>query len=295
MGVPSLWWIDWRLHGGAMRRETAVRFLLCFLAALYFLAMLLSGGVDRFLSGQYAITAILRAGVPDEEGTGIAGKVAALPQVREAQYRDPEKAWAEFLAAYPQLESIRGDGRNPLPGYVEIRLRPGWMSEEGIAGVRAALEPVSQVEKILTGGEVMQGLLRMKRWANALLWSGFALVCVVFAAILVLQEKARAARLLPDVSFLADRGVPEGRIASMRTAGAIITGGLVSLLATGLSLAVLHLGARHLPLVPVTIGSGEELLRAGILLPAGIFLLFAAMLQGIASLAGWRATFPKGR
>ena len=295
MSVPSLWWIDWRLHGGPVRRETAARFLLCFLAALYFLAMLMSGGVNRFLSEQYAITAVLQIGVPDDEGMGIAGKVAALPPVRGAQYRDPEEAWAEFLTAYPGLESIRGEGRNPLPGYVEVRLRPGWMSDEGISEVQAALEPVSQVEKILTGGDVMQGLLRMKRWANALLWSGFALVCVVFLAILVLQEKARAARLLPDVSFLSDRGVPEGRIASMRAAGAVAAGGLVALLATGLSCAVLYLGARHIPHFRVTLGSAEELLDAGVLLPAALFLLSAALLQGLASLSGWRATFPKGR
>ena len=295
MSVPSLWWIDWSLHGGPMRRETAGRFLLCFLAALYFLAMLLSGGVNRFLSGQYTISAILHVGVPDDEGAGIAGKVAALPPVREAQYRDPEQAWAEFLAAYPGLGSLRGEGENPLPGYVEVRLRPGWMSDEGIAAVRSALEPVSQVEKILTGGDAMQSLLRMKRWANALLWSGFALVCAVFLAFLVMQEKARATRLLPEVSFLAGRGVPEGRIASMRTAGAVVAGSFVALLATGLAYAGLLLAARHLPLVRVTVGTAEELLGAGSLLPACLFLFCAAMLQGLASLAGWRATFPKGR
>jgi len=295
VSVPSLWWIDWTLHGGPMRRETAGRFLFCFLAALYFLAMLLSGGVDRFLAGQYTISAILHIGVPDDEGRGIAGKVAALPPVREARYHDPEQAWEEFRAAYPGLESLRGEGRNPLPGYVEVRLRPGWMSDEGIAEVRSALEPVSRVEKVLTGGDVMRSLLRMKRWANVLLWSGFALVCVVFLAILLMQEKARTARLLPEVSFLAGRGVPEGRIASMRTAGAVVAGILVALLATGLAWAALFLAARHLPPVRVAVGSAEEMFDAGFLLPAALFILCAAMLQGLASLAGWRATFPKGR
>src|SRR4030066_333033 len=128
----------------------------------------------------------------------------------------------------------RPDGRKvPLRGYGEIRLGPGGMSEEGIAQVRSALEPLPQVEKILSGGEIMPRLLRMKWWANILLWSGFALVCIVVGVFLFLQEKARAARLLPDVSFLADRGVPGG--------------------------------------------------------------LGATMLQVLASLAGWRSAFPKGR
>src|SRR4030066_381077 len=84
MNIPSLWWIDWSLHGKSMRRETIGRFLLCFFAASYFLAMLLSGGVGRFLAGQYPITPLLRIGVPDDEGAGIAGKVMAGAPGREA-------------------------------------------------------------------------------------------------------------------------------------------------------------------------------------------------------------------
>jgi len=295
MNIPSLWWIDWSLHGKSMRRETVGRFLLCFLAASYFLAMLLSGGVDRFLAGQYTITAILRIGVPDDEGGGIAGKVIAVAPVREALYRDPEQAWKEFLGAYPGLESLRSAGRIPLPGFVEIRLRPGWMSEEGIAQVRSALEPLPQVEKILSGGEIMPRLLRMKWWANVLLWSGFALVCVVFAVFLFLQEKARAARLLPDVSFLADRGVPGGLVATRRAAGAFVTGGLLALLAAGASCAALLFLAGRFSPVRVVVGSAQELQDARFALPAVLFLLFATMLQVLASLAGWRAAFPKGR
>jgi hypothetical protein len=295
MNLPSLWWIDWSLHGKSMRRETVGRFLLCFLAASYFLAMLLSGGVDRFLAGQYTITAILRIGVPDDEGAGIAGKVMAVAPVREAQYRDPEEAWKEFLGAYPGLESLRSAGRIPLPGYVEIRLRPGGMSEEGIAQVRSALEPLPQVEKILSGGEIMPRLLRMKWWANVLLWSGFALVVIVFAVFLFLQEKARAARLLPDVSFLADRGVPGSLVATRRAAGAFVTGGLLALLAAGASCAALFILAGRFSPVRVGVGSAQELLDARFALPAVLFLLFATMLQVLASLAGWRAAFPKGR
>ena len=295
MNIPSLWWIDWSLHGKSMRRETIGRFLLCFFSASYFLAMILSGGVDRFLAGQYTITAILRIGVPDDEGAGIAGKVMAVAPVREAQYRDPEQAWKEFLGAYPGLESLRSAGKIPLPGYVEIRLRPGGMSEEGIAQVRSALEPLPQVEKILSGGEIMPRLLRMKWWANILLWSGFALVCIVFAVFLFLQEKARAARLLPDVSFLADRGVPGGLVATRRAAGAFVTGGLLALLAAGASCAALLLLAGRFSPVRVGVGSAQDLLDARFALPAVLFLLSATMLQVLASLAGWRSAFPKGR
>lgn len=278
-----------------MWKEAVGRFLLCFFAALYFLAMLLSGGVDRFLSGQYTITAIMRIGVPDEEGGGIAAKVAAMAPVREAHYRTPDEAWEEFLAAYPGLESLRGEGRNPLPGYVEVSLRPERMSSEGIADIRSALESLSQVDKILTGGEVMPGLLRMKRWANALLWSGFALQCAVFLVILAMQERARAAGLLPDVSFLADRGIPGSRIAVRRAVGAFFVGGAVATLATGASFAALLLASDRFSLVRAVVGPARELLGARFLPAVCIFLLSASILPGLMSLEGWRAAHPKGR
>jgi hypothetical protein len=295
MSGPSLWWIDWTLHGKSMRRETAIRFLLCFFVALYFLAMLLSGGGDRFLSGQYTMTVILRGGVPDDEGEGIRGKVAAMPLVREANYRNAEQAWKEFLAAYPGLESIRSSGRNPLPGYVEIRLRPEGMSEEGIAGVRDALEPLPQVEKILSGGDVMASLLQMKRWVNAVLWGGFGLLCVVFAIVLGMQEKNRAARLVPEVFFLADRGVPGRKIAARRTAGAFVGGGLLAFLAAGASCGAIFFLSGRFSFLRVAVGTAQELQDSRFALPAALFLLSAAILQALASLAGWRAAFPKGR
>lgn len=295
MSSPSLWWIDWSLHGGPMRKEAALRFLLLFLAASFLLVMLLSGGVDRFLSDRYTMTAIMRTGVPDEEGTGIAAKIAELPSVRDARYRTPEDAWEEFLEAYPGLESLRGAAENPLPGYVEIRLRPGHISEQAIADVRSALEPVSQVEKVLSGGDAMPALLRIKRWANALLWSGFALLCMLFLVILAMQEKARAARLVPDVSFLVDRGVPGERISVRRTAGAFAAGAIATLVAVLVSFSALFLASSRFPLFRSLVGQAQDLLDARGILSACLFLLFATILQGVLSLAGWRAAFTKER
>lgn len=295
MSGPSFWWIDWSLHGRAMRREAAGRFLLCFLAASYFLAMLLSGGVDRFLSEQYTLTAILRLGVPDGEGVGIAGKVALLPSVREAQYRTPEEAWKEFLTAYPGLDSFRRGGKIPLPGYVEVRLRSDRMSEKGIADVMSALEPLAQVEKILSGEDVMPSLLRLKHRANIVLWSGFGLFCVISLVILGMQERASAARLLPDVSFLTDRGTPGRRIGARRAVGRFVTGGGIALLAVASSFAVLSFVSARFPFVRIVVGPAPELLDAKFAVPVALFLLSATIFQGLASLAGWRMAFPQGR
>jgi hypothetical protein len=278
-----------------MRRETAGRFLLCFLAASYFLAMLLSGGVNRFLSEQYTMTAILRFGVPDEEGVGIAGKVALLPSVRDAKYRTPEDAWKEFLTAYPGLDSIRQGENPPLPGYVEVSLRPERMSEKGIADVMSALEPLAQVEKILSGGDAMPSLLRLKDRANIVLWSGFGLVCVVALVILAMQEKAGAARLLPDVSFLVDRGTPGDRIGARRAVGASITGGGVAFIAVASSFLFLYFASARFSFVRIVVGRAQELLDGSFAVPVCLFLLSAAIFQGLTSFAGWRAAFPKGK
>src|SRR5512134_1181621 len=107
MSRQSLFWIDWKLAGRSLLRESAWRFLL--LAALggYLAALLLSGGDARFLSGQWAMTAVLRQSVTEEEGKGIAGQVASLPAVASAVYRSPEAAWKEFLGAFPGMEPLR--------------------------------------------------------------------------------------------------------------------------------------------------------------------------------------------
>jgi len=113
---PSLIWIDWRLAGRSTLLDLLFRFVLVSAAAFAFLVLVLSGGAGRFLASQYAITAVLRTPVSPGEGEGLAAKIAGLPPVRTAVYRDPEEAWREFLLAYPGIDSLRSAGGNPLPG-----------------------------------------------------------------------------------------------------------------------------------------------------------------------------------
>jgi F0F1-type ATP synthase assembly protein I len=108
-----------------------------------------------------------------------------------------------------------------------------------------------------------------------------------------MQEKTRAARLVPDVSFLVDRGVPGDRIAARRTAGAFVAGGIVALVATLVSCAALFLVSGFFHFVRAVVGPAQDLLDARYLLPVCLFLLSATIFQGLASLAGWRAAFPR--
>ena len=289
MSVPSSWWIDWRLSTGAMAREAAWRLALFLVLGALFAALLLSGGVDRYLSGQWPITAVLRLSVAEAEGRGIAAKVSRLPAVDSALYKSPEDAWKEFAAAYPGLESLRAAGGNPLPGYVEIRLRPDRLDEEGVASVETALRPLPQVEDLLTGGKRASRLLRLKRLVNAALWAGFGLFGAAFLAIFVVQEKARAVRHAPDFAFLAERGASSRGAALRRAGAASLCGGLFALVSLGAAVGVFILLDARFSLFRPVIGPPLEILAPDALILLGAFVLSAAFLSGAASLVGWRA------
>lgn len=289
MSVPSSWWIDWKLAPGAVGREAAGRLVLFLFLGACFLALVLSGGVDRFLSGQWTITAVLRLSVPEAEGRGIAAKVSGLPAVASALYRGPEDAWKEFTAAYPGLESLRAAGGNPLPGYVEIRLRPDRLSEKAVASVEAALRPLPQVEELLTGGKWAPRLLRTKRWVNAAFWAGFGLLGAAFFAIFIVQEKARAVLHAADFAFLAERGASSRGVALRRAAAASLCGGGLALVSIGAAAgAFLLLDARY-SLFRAVVGPPLEILAPDAIIFLVAFLLSAALLSGAASLIGWRA------
>lgn len=296
MSGSSLLWIDWRLARVRMRRETTARFTVFFFLALCFLVLLFSGGTNRFLSTQWTVTAVLRPGVADEEGEGIAGKVAGLPSVRSAGYRTPEQAWEEFSAQYPGLGSLRAAAENPLPGYVEIRMRPDRLSQAGIEEVESALRPLPQVERLLSGGDAMPRLFRVKRWVNAILWGALGFLGALFFLQFALQERARAAALAPDFAFLEERGIPGGRIAASRAAGTAVTAALLSVAGTAAAAAVLHLLSLRFGPVRDAVGSAEEVVDPGYLLPMALFLFLSAALPGAASLVGWRvAASPERR
>ncbi len=282
-------WIDWKLSPKTMRRETASRFLLLLVLGACYSAILLSGGMNRFLSGRWTVNAILGLSVSLEEGRGIAKKAGELPGVLSAVYKDPETSWKEFLLAYPGLESLRTAGGNPLPGYVEIRMRPDRLTEKDIRAVEDALRPLPQVEKLLSGGEALARLLRAKRWVNGLFWAGFAMLCSVYLLMLFLQERGRAFLLSPDFGFLEKRGLSASRIAVSRALAAALSGVLLAAASLGAVLSAFHLVEGRLTAIGRVIGPSRELLSPTILAFLGLYLLAAALLHGAASLLGWRA------
>ncbi len=290
MSVPSSWWIDWKLSPGSLARETAWRLAVFLVLGACFLALVLSGGVDRFLSGRLAITAVLRLSVPEAEGRGIAAKVAGLPAVASAVYKSPEDSWKEFASAIPGVESLRAaGGGNPLPGYVEIHLRHGSLSEKAIASVEAALRPLPQLDELLTGARWTPRVLRLKRWVNAALWAGFGLLAAAFFAVFALQEKARAALHAADFAFLWERGVPRRAMAVRRAAAASLCGAGLALVSLAAAAAAYWLLDSRYSFLRSVMGRAPEITAPETLAFLGVFFLSAALLSGAASLVGWRA------
>jgi hypothetical protein len=291
---PSLWWIDWRLSRAPLVREAVGRFLFFCLLGVALLSLLLSGGANRFLAGRYAITAVLRAEVPSAEAEGLARKIAALPPVRSAAYRDAEAAWKEFLQAYPGLDSLRGAIGNPLPGYIEIRIRPDRLTGADVDLVASALRSVPHVEQVLAGEEGLPRMLRAGRLASWVGWGVFGAFLAGFFLVARLQERARAVALAGDFAFLAERGVPAGRLAFFRAAGAALSGFLLAAAGTATAGGALFLALRKFPFLEGGIGPPSYLLLPRTVAGAVLFCCGAALLSAAASLLGWRAA-PSGR
>lgn len=292
MTASSLLWVDWKLAGKRMRREAAVRFVALFLLSFCFLVLLFSGGADRFLSRQWTVTALLRSGVPDEEGEGLAGKVASLPPVLAAVYRNPQQAWEEFSARYPGIEPLRSGTGNPLPGYVEITMRHDRLSEDGMEEVLSALRPLPQVEALLSGGEQMSRLFRWKRIANGILRGGFLFLAFLLFLGFVYQERGRSVLLGAEFGFLRDRGVTGGRIASGRATGAAVTALFLAIAACAGAAASLYGLSGRFHAVRVAVGTAEELFDPAWILPIVLYLLTVSALAGAASLVGGRTASP---
>jgi len=286
---PSLLWIDWRLSRAPLARETIGRFLFfCFLGSAL-LSLLLSGGASRFLAERYIITVVLRAEVPSAEAEGLARKVAALPPVRSAAYRDPEASWKEFLRAYPGLDPLRGAAGNPMPGYIEIRLRHHRLTGADIDLVASTLRTVPHVEQVLVGEGWVLRLLRAVRIVSWVCWGIFGAFLATFFLVGRLQERARAVALAGDFAYLAERGVPASRLAVLRAAGAGVSGFLLASAGTATGGGALFLLLGKFPYLEGVIGPPSDLLLPRTVALVFLFFSGAALLSAAMSLLGWRA------
>lgn len=293
--MGSLFWIDWRLAGGAVARQSLGRFVFLGMLAMVLLVVFLSGGIGRFLSSQYAVTAVLRDSVSTEDAEGLARKVAGLSPVVSAAYRGPAEAWKEFLQAFPEFESLPDSGENPLPGYIQIRIRQDRFAAADLDLVIAALRPLPAVEKVLAGEDSLPRLLRARRYAAVLSWAVFGVFLAVFFLVCRLQEQVRVLSSGDGFRYLQERGVPGRRIAFSRAAGAGLWAFFLAACSTGAAAAGLYLLLGRFPLLRTVVGAPEDLLTPPVAGAAGAFILCAALLCALASLLGWKTVEASGK
>lgn len=290
MSFLSLLWIDWKLAWKPVAREWANRFVMLLVLAMFLLSMLASGGVNRFLSEQWVVNAVLRLEVSAAEGAGIASKAGKLPAVRSVVYKDPETAWKEFLADYPGLESLRLDGDNPVPGYLLVRLEPDRLTAGDIAAVENALKPLPQVEKVFTGARTLPRLLVVRGWVNMALWGAFALLAFILVSVCVMQESSRGRALGGDFGFLVGRGVAPAAIMTARAAGSALAGALLALAAVGLAVLAIGAAVKRYPGLEGIVGPVDALAGPGAFPFVVLFLVSVPCMVFAASLYGWRSS-----
>jgi hypothetical protein len=294
-GKVSLFWIDWRLAGGAVAWDSIGRFVFLCLLAFGLFVLCVSGGIGRFLTAHYAITAVLRDSVSAEDAEGLARKLAGLSPVESAVYRDPAEAWKEFQQVFPGLEPLSGPGGNPLPGYIQIRIRKDRFTASDLDMVISALRPLPAVDKVLSGEDSLPRLLRANRYAAALSWAVFGVFLAVFFLVCRLQELVRAHSSGSGFQYLLERGVPGRRIALSRAAGAGLWGLLLAACSTGAAAAALYLLLGRFAVLGTVIGRPEDLLTPPVAAAACVFISFSALLSAGASLLGWRTVRASGK
>jgi hypothetical protein len=291
----SLFWIDWRLAGRAVAWDSLGRFVFLCLLAFGLFVLCLSGGIGRFLTAHYAITAVMRDSVSAEDAEGLARKLAGLSPVESAVYRDPAEAWQEFLRAFPGLESLSESGGNPLPGYILIRIRPDRFTASDLDQVISALRPLPAVDKVLAGEDSLPRLLRANRYAAILSWAVFGVLLAVFFLLCRLQEHVRALSSGGGFQYLLERGVPGRRIALSRAAGAGLWCFLLAACSTGAAAAALYLLLGRFGVLGTVVGRPEDLLTPRMAAAACAFISLSALLSAGASLLGWRAARAFGK
>jgi hypothetical protein len=132
-------------------------------------------------------------------------------------------------------------------------------------------------------------LLRAGRLASWVGWGTFGAFLTGFFLVGRLQERARAVALSGDFAFLAERGVPAGRLAFHRAAGAAVSGFLLAAAGTAAGGGALFLCLRYFPFLEGGIGPPSDLLLPRTVAAAVLFSCGAALLSASASLLGWRA------
>jgi cell division protein FtsX len=204
------------------------------------------------------------------------------------------RLWPPRSTAIRGLESLPGTAGNPLPGYIQIRIRRDRFDAADVEQVISVLRPLPAVAQVLSGGDSLPRLLRAARYAAVGSWTVFGAFFAAFFLLCALQEQVRVLSSSGAYRYLLDRGAPRGRIVSGRAVGSALWCLFLAAFATGAATAVLSFLLGRFSLLRAVIGPAEDLLTPSVAVAACAFILSAALLSAGASLLGWRSVGASG-
>jgi len=241
---PSLWWIDWRLSQGPLVRETIGRFLFFCLFGFAFLpCSCREGRAVSLPTGTPSPRCCARRSLPPRR-RGWRGRPPPFPRSVPRCTGTRRRRGRSSCARTPAWIRCAAPGE-PMPGYIEIRIRPDRLT--GRCRPRRLRPPAVPSSN---------GFLRER--------SGFPGCCApaVSRTGWLGHFRRFPRRVLPcrpspgagargrpraDFAFLTERGVPAGRLAFFRAAAAAVSGFLLAASGTAAGGSALFLCLRKFP------------------------------------------------
>jgi len=154
--------------------------LALFVVGLFALAAHNLSEALRQVESRVEVVAYLRDDVRNAEVELAHGELSRLPEVEQVLFVSKQEALENARRDLPDLGEVFADLTvNPLPASLEIRLRPGFRTQEAVEGVSALAGAYPFVEDVAYGREWVEKLFALRRVAAAtvaVLGTAFAVV-----------------------------------------------------------------------------------------------------------------------
>lgn len=190
----------------------------------------------RGVAERVEIVAYLLPGTPIETITTAEQDIEAFPEVASADYVSEDSALArarrelvEFRALLRELES------NPLPGSIEIKLKPGYEDAAHVNAVADRLRGFAFVDDVRYGRDWVEKLDRLRGLAAAVglvVGAAFAVVAVIIIGTTIRMAVLQRSR---EIAIMRLVGATDGFIRRPFLLQGALKGLLGGLVAVGLS------------------------------------------------------------
>jgi hypothetical protein len=246
MGTYAL---EWRLASGKKFRALLVKFPMILFLVTLFLLIYFPGGLDGYLSYVWRVTVFLDKGVSPKVGSIYAERLERLRFIEKASYIPEEDVWKDFLSFSGGKGKIDKIIKNPLPSYIEVRLRKDHLDGDTLKKLITIVKKESITRDVIYGGDGFHRMVRAKKYLK-----GFLILLMLLSGgvIFVLFYHVDTIILLSvegGLRFIGKHGF--GRYSSMsgRIGGSIIEGFLSGTIAVGILLSLSYILFESYPIM----------------------------------------------